>query len=338
MNNIFIGKHGPLLIAEIGGNHEGNFEYAKKLTRLAIKTGVDFIKFQIYEADRLVSGYETPDIQKRFKKFQLNKEQYLYLASMVKKAGIGYMASVWDRNALNWINTKISIYKIGSGDLTAYPLLKKIAKKGKPIILSTGLSSEKEVLDAVSYIQSINSDYKKKEMLGILQCTGTYPTTNKDTHLNVMNRLRELTKVTVGYSDHTEGSEALKYATAMGAEILEFHFTDDKKKKRFRDHKLSLTFEEAQNLIKEIKNIKDYQGDNIKKLLKIELDNGCNVSSRRAIYPSRNIKKGKILTEDNLTVLRPNHGIDARNYDKLIGKQLKVSVKKHQKLSWNKIL
>ncbi len=338
MNNIFIGKHGPLLIAEIGGNHEGNFEYAKKLTRLAIKTDADLIKFQICEADKLISSKESPDRQKHFKKFQLNKKQYLYLASMVKKAGIGYMASIWNYAALSWIDAKMSIYKVASGDLTAYPLLKKIAEKEKPIILSTGLSSEKEVLDAVSYIQSINSNYKKKEMLGLLQCTSMYPTTNKDTHLNVMNRLRELTKVTVGYSDHTEGSEALKYAAAMGAEILEFHFTDNRKRKRFRDHELSLTLEEVQSLIKEIKNIKDYQGDNIKKPLKIELDSGHNISFRRAVYPSKDIKKGEILTEDNLTVLRPNHGIDARNYDKLIGKRLKESVKKHQKLSWDKIL
>lgn len=333
--NIFKGKHGPLLIAEIGGNHEGNFNYAKKLVKLAIKTDVDFIKFQIYKADTLVSSLEDPNKNNHFKKFQLRKEQYLQLANIVEKSGIKYMASVWDINAIDWINKNMSIYKIGSGDLTAYPLLKKIAEKGKPIILSTGLSTEKELVEAVSYIRSINSVYKKSKMLGILQCTSMYPINNSDAQLNVMSRLKKLTGVTIGYSDHTRGLKALQYAIAMGAEIVEFHFTDNRRGKKFRDHKVSLTPIEVKSLIKEIEIIKTLQGSYAKKPLKIELENNHRVSFRRAVYPLRNIKKGEILTKNNLTVLRPNHGIDARDFDKLIGKKMKVSVKKHQKLKWN---
>jgi len=335
MNKIFKGKFGPLLIAEIGGNHEGNFEYAEKLTQLAIDTQVDFVKFQIYYGDTLVSPRESPERNKHFKNFELSKEQHLRLASMVRDAGIGYTASVWDFSSIDWIDPYMNIYKIGSGDLTAYPLIRKIAQTGKPMILSTGLSTEDEVMKTVEYIRTINPEYNKPEKLAILQCTSMYPIADGDAHLNVMNRLRELTGATVGYSDHTEGIDALTYATAMGAEVLEFHFTDNRSDKIFRDHKISLMPHEVQELIENIKRIKKFQGDFIKKPLQIEMDNGYDVSFRRAVYPLRDIDKGETLTPDNLTILRPNHGIDAREYDLLIGKRLKVSIKKHKKLSWS---
>jgi N-acetylneuraminate synthase/N,N'-diacetyllegionaminate synthase len=337
MSNIFKGRHGPLLVAEIGGNHEGDFEYAKELARLAIRTGVDFVKFQIYEGDKLVSAVESADRNKHFKKFELTREQHRELASMVREAGVGYTASVWDLEAIEWIDDMLPLYKIGSGDLTAYPLIKRLAHKNKPIILSTGLSSEQEVLDTVAYIQSVNPAYKNKEMLAILQCTSMYPIPEKDAHLNVMSRLRALTQVSVGYSDHTEGSRALKYAVAMGAEVLEFHFTDERAGKEFRDHKVSLTPEEVVELIAEINTIKELQGDEHKKPLQIELDAGHVDSFRRAVYPSVDLQAGEVLTEENLTILRPNHGVDAREHDALLGKRLKQPVKKHQKLDWSMV-
>jgi len=328
------GKHGPLLIAEIGGNHEGNFEYAKKLTQLAIETNVDYVKFQIYTGDTLVSSKESPDRNKHFKKFELSQDQHIYLAKMVTEAGIRYTSSVWDLESMAWIDEFIPFYKIGSGDLTAYPVLKKTAEKGKPMVISTGLSTEQEVLDSINYVQRINPIYKDKDMLGILQCTSMYPINPSDANLNVMTKLKSLSNLTVGYSDHTEGSKALFYAVAMGAEILEFHFTDSREGKVFRDHKVSLTPIEVKELITEIKLIKDYQGSNIKTPVEIELENGHVESFRRAVYPSRNIAKGEVLTDENLTVLRPNSGIDARYFDKLLGLRTKRSLEMHEKLSW----
>ena len=330
----FKGKFGPLLIAEIGGNHEGDFEYAKKLTKLAIDTNVDFIKFQIYTGDSLVSKLESPIRNQHFKKFELTNEQHLELAKMVTDAGIGYMSSVWDMDAMSWIDSFIPIYKIGSGDLTAYPVIKKTLKKEKPIIISTGLSTEKEVLECIEYIQKINPSYKSKDMLGILQCTSMYPILPSDAHLNVMAEFKKLTNLTVGYSDHTEGSQALKYAIAMGAEILEFHFTDAREGKSFRDHKVSLTPHEVKELIDEIKLIDCLKGEQIKKPTQIELDHAHEISFRRAVYPNRDIKKGEIIDEDSLTILRPKHGIDARDFDKVIGKKINCDVMEHQKLEW----
>lgn len=335
VKNAFSGKHGPLLIAEIGGNHEGDFEYAKRLAKLAIETDVDYVKFQIYTGDTLVSTLESPDRNKHFKKFELSKDQHRYLAQMVTEAGIKYTSSVWDIEAMAWIDEFISLYKIGSGDLTAYPVLKKTAEKGKAIILSTGLSTEAEVIETVQYIQSVNSLYRSGDWLSVLQCTSMYPIGLGDAHLNVMKRFKDTLGLTIGYSDHTEGSKALLYATAMGAEVLEFHFTDSREGKQFRDHKVSLTPQEVKDLVLEIGVIKQLKGDAIKRPVKIELENGHDVSFRRAVYPLRDIQEGEILSEENLGVLRPNHGIDARDYFKLIGKRATIPLKRHQKLSWD---
>ncbi len=337
MKQAFKGKHGPLLIAEIGGNHEGDFEYAKRLAKLAIETDVDYVKFQIYTGDTLVSSVESPDRNKHFKKFELTKEQHIYLAEMVREADIHYTSSVWDVAAMQWLDKYISLYKIGSGDLTAYPVIKKTAEIGKPIIVSTGLSTEAEVLDVVRYIQTVNSVYKSKEMLALLQCTSMYPIGLGDAHLSVMERLKEHTGLTIGYSDHTEGNKALQYAVAMGAEILEFHFTDSREGKVFRDHKVSLTPSEINDLIREINLITDLKGHSLKQPVAIELENKHEISFRRAVYPSRDIQAGELLTEENLTVLRPNHGIDARDYQRLIGRTSKVDLAKHSIMEWSMI-
>lgn len=335
MKNLLKGKHGPLLIAEIGGNHEGDFDYAKRLCQLAIDTDVDMVKFQIYTGDSLVSREESPIRNKHFKRFELSPEQHVELAEMVQAAGLMYTSSVWDLEAMSWIDPYIPVYKIGSGDLTAYPVLKATAALEKPLILSTGLSTEAEVLEAVAYIQECNPIYKKADMLAVLQCTSMYPIKSSDAHLSVMDVYRAKTGLTIGYSDHTEGSKALQYAVALGAEVLEFHFTDEREGKDFRDHKVSLMPQEVKDLITEIKLIRDLQGDSKKVPAQIELDNGHELSFRRAVYPKHDLPAGTILETDHLTVLRPNHGIDARDFDKVLGKKLKASVKAHQKLTWD---
>lgn len=333
--NPFKGKHGPLLIAEIGGNHEGDFEYAKKLAQLAIDSDVDYVKFQIYSGDALVSKIESPERNQHFKKFELKQCEHIELAEMILNAGLKYTSSVWDLDSMSWIDPYISLYKIGSGDLTAYPVLKATAKIGKPIVISTGLSNEEEVLATVRYIHECNPVYKNTNMLAVLQCTSMYPIQPSDANLSVIKRLKEQLGLTVGYSDHTEGSKALQYAVAIGAEVLEFHFTDSREGKVFRDHKVSLTVSEIKDLINEIHLINQLQGSPIKTPTQIEIDNGHVESFRRACYPSRDIQKGEVLSHENLTFLRPLAGIDARSYHDLIGKTALTAIKKHQKLCWS---
>lgn len=333
MKNNWKGKHGPLLIAEIGGNHEGNFEYALKLTKLAIDSNVDFVKFQLYTGDTLVSKVESPQRNKHFKKFELSMEQYIQLAELCEANGVKFMASVWNPDYVSWIDKYNPIYKIGSGDLTAYPVLKEFAKLGKPIILSTGLSTIDDIAGAVEVIQKENEIYKNPNFLSILQCTSMYPIPYEDANLSVIQTLKDIFHLPIGYSDHTEGKKALITSVAMGAEILEFHFTDSRENKDFRDHKVSLTKDEILDMIDEIKDIERLKGNSIKKPLLVEGDHV--ITFRRAVYPIKDLKKGTVINKKDLTVLRPNHGIDAREFDLVVGKKLLEDVKEHQKLTWD---
>ncbi|HBH23858.1 MAG TPA: N-acetylneuraminate synthase [Cytophagales bacterium] len=333
--NAFRGKHGPLLIAEIGGNHEGDFEYAKELVNLAIESDVDYIKLQLYQGDSLVNPNISPDRNKHFKKFELSKSQYIDLAQMVIDAGKSFTSSVWDPEYLSWIDKYMDIYKIGSGDLTCYPILTKIAQKGKPIVLSTGLSMMNEVENSVAFLRSINSKYQSKDNLAVLQCTSMYPIENSDVHLNTMFTYKNKLDVTIGYSDHTTDLSALKYATAMRAEVLEFHFTDSRDNKTFRDHKVSLTKSEVLELIEEIKLIRTIQGSNEKQPLKIETDNNHVYTFRRAVYPKTDIPANTLISEEHLVTLRPNEGIGAEFFYELVGKYSAQDLKKYQKLDWN---
>lgn len=333
INNNWKGKHGPLLIAEIGGNHEGNFDYALKLTKLAIDSNVDYIKYQLYTGDTLVSKIESPQRNKHFKKFELSQEEYIKLANLCETNGVGFMASVWNSNYVSWIDKHNPIYKIGSGDLTAYPILKEFAKIGKPIILSTGLSTIDDIAGAVELLQRENEIYKNPNFLSILQCTSMYPIPFQDANLSVIQTLKDLFKLPVGYSDHTEGKKALVTSFAMGAQILEFHFTDSRENKEFRDHKVSLTKSEVIEMIDEIKDVEKLKGNSIKRPLPVEGNHV--VTFRRAVYPVRDLKKGTIIVANDLTILRPNHGIDAREFDLVVGKKLLEDVKEHQKLTWD---
>lgn len=332
MNYPWKGKHGPLLIAEIGGNHEGDFDYALKLTDLAIESGADYIKYQVYSGDSLVSRLEGAQRNAHFKKFELSREQFIALAERCQAADTGFMASVWNIDYLSWIDEYMSIYKIGSGDLTAYPVIREIAKTGKPIILSTGLATLQEVLDTIDFIQTFDDRYRRPEFLSILQCTSMYPIPYEDANLSVMTLLKQATQLPTGYSDHTEGSTALEIAVAMGAEILEFHFTDEREGKEFRDHKVSLTQKEVKTLTKKIEEIRALQGNPLKRPLEIEGEH--RVSFRRAVYPARNLPVGSIIKAEDLITLRPNHGIDAIYFDSLIGRKLITDVQAHQKLEW----
>lgn len=330
--NIWKGKYGPLLIAEIGGNHEGDFGYAKELTALAAESESDYIKFQIYTGNSIVNSKVSPERNAHFRKFELSPDQHIELAEMCLNYGKGYIASVWDMDAFDWINPYLKIYKIGSGDLTAYPFLRKIGYYGKPIIISTGLADMSEVLNTIAYLVKINPFYEQKDTLALLQCTTMYPISISDANLNVMTEFKKKTNYIVGYSDHTEGLDALETAYALGAEILEFHFTDNRENRSFRDHKVSLTKDDVNRLCERIKLIDQLKGIGEKRPLKIESEN--IMSFRRAVYPRRDVVKGTILTSEDLYVLRPNVGIDARHFDELIGRKTKIDLLKNQILDW----
>ena len=313
------------LIAEIGGNHEGDFEYAKYLTHLAASANVDFVKLQIYSGASLVNGKVDPGRKKHFDKFSLSVDQYKQLISIVQDSGKQFIASIWDSELIDIFVDYSDYLKVGSGDLTAFNLLHKIARTGKTIILSTGLSTMMEIKRSVEFIRQTNPIYEKEEKLILLQCTSMYPIENKDVNLNVMQTLRSF-GCSVGYSDHTEGNLAAITAFTMGAEYLEFHFTDTREGKVFRDHKVSFTREEIDQLQSHIKSIKTVMGSSQKHPLKIETDNGHDLSFRRSVYLRRRMKAGAQITENDLVTLRPVSGIPAQMFFDLIGKTLKKDI------------
>lgn len=313
------GRSGPLMIAEIGGNHEGNFHVAKAMAEKAIDSGVDCVKFQIYRGDTLVSPVESPSRHKHFQRFELLPEQHIELAEMCRCAGVKYLASVWDMDMLDLVDSYLEIYKVGSGDLTAWPILRELARRGKPILLSTGLSTLDEIVQTVARIQLFESRYKEPEWLCLLQCTSMYPIPDSDAQLRVMDTLREATKLSVGYSDHTVGSVAIRAAVAMGAQVIEFHFTDTRDGKEFRDHKVSLTPTEVRDLMKDVAQITSFLGSGVKVAQESELDHGHEVSFRRGVYFKRSLQIGETINASDLVLLRPAHGTDARDYEEVVG-------------------
>ena len=322
----------PYLIAEIGGNHEGDFQKAKEMLSLAIKSGVDCVKFQIYEASSLVNVKIDPDRYAHFKKFELTPQQHIELAEICKVNGVAYNSSIWNVEFLDWIDPYLDFYKIGSGDLTCYSIIEKFAKKGKPIILSTGLSSIDEVKHAVNFIQETNNIYKRKDMLCLLQCTSMYPIPLEDANLRIIDVYKDLFGLSSGYSDHTEGLLALKVAGNMGASVLEFHFTDNRENKTFRDHKVSLIKDEVIELKKFFNLSSSAMGNAIKRPETIEITNNHHISFRRAIYPNRDISKGEIIKASDLIYLRPCIGTDSRLYQNVIGSRALKTIEKLQPL------
>jgi N-acetylneuraminate synthase/N,N'-diacetyllegionaminate synthase len=325
----------PYLIAEIGGNHEGRFEEAEKLCRLALAAGADCVKFQLYRADGLVNPVQSPDRHAHFRRFELTREQHRALAEMCREAGRDYNASVWDLGMLDWVDEYLPFYKIGSGDVTARPVVRAFARRGKPIVLSTGLSTLDEVRAAVEDIRSTNPVYRNEGMITLLQCTSMYPIPDGDANLRAMESLAGLEGVWVGYSDHTVGMEALIAASAMGARVLEFHFTDQREGRTFRDHQVSLLPDELPELRRRLVRVAAFRGPGGKSPLPCEEANGHVVSFRRGLYPVRDLPAGTVLQPDDVACLRPAVGIPADAYDQLIGRRLVVPVTAGQALAFD---
>lgn len=331
--NAFQSTRNPVFyIAEIGGNHEGDFAYAKRLAELAIESGADAIKYQIYSGDTLVSSVESPERNAHFKKFELSLEQYIEIAKLCQKAGRMFMASVWDAAMLDVIDPYLEVHKIGSGDLTCYPIIRKLVDTGKPIILSTGLSNFEEIGAAVDFIRSCDARYISERKLSLLQCTSSYPTPDEDANLDVIPELARRFGLPVGFSDHTMDSLAVEASVALGATIIEKHFTDTREGKTFRDHKVSLTCAEVQTLLERLKRVRVLKGSANKQPTPAELAAGHRKSFRRSVYAARDIAVGEVLDASNLTVLRPEHGLPATQYEAQLGKTTTRALRRHEAL------
>jgi N-acetylneuraminate synthase/N,N'-diacetyllegionaminate synthase len=330
-------NHNPklLLIAEIGGNHEGDFNEAKRLTELALASEADAIKFQIYRGDLLVSSIESPERNIHFKKFELLNSQFVELAKLITNSNKLFMASLWDMQAIKEFDPYISIHKVGSGDLTNYPLLELIAQTNKPLILSTAMANLDEIKDTISFLDTVNPKLRTESKLCVMHCVAMYGNpADSFANLASIRVLQEaFPDIHIGYSDHTVGMYACELAVSMGARVIEKHFTDNKTRD-FRDHHISANqndFRQFRNVANKIdKLLGDYQKEPIATIETTERIR----EFRRAIYLSKDCKMGTVLSQENMTTLRPNVGIDAKNYYTLIGKKLKKDRKAFESLSY----
>lgn len=315
-----------LFIVEAGVNHNGSLELAKKLVDEAAFAEADIIKFQTFVAEELVTkSAQKAEYQKKnsngdrtqyqmLKGLELKKEEFKELKKYCEFKGIEFLSTAFDFKSINFLNELgMSQWKIPSGEITNLPYLIKIAKLGKPIILSTGMSTLDEVEIAVDILKKNGA-----EDITLLHCTTEYPAPYADVNLKAMDTLKEKFGCKVGYSDHTEGIEVAIAAVAMGAEVIEKHFTLDKNMDG-PDHKASLEPSELRQMIESIRNIELAIGTGEKAPALSEIKN-MNIA-RKSIVANEKIVAGDIFTENNLAVKRPGGGISPMKWFEVIGQK-----------------
>lgn len=327
---------GTIIIAEAGVNHNGSIEMAKKLVDVAASAGADFIKFQTFKADKLVGkNVEKADYQKEnvadndntqysmLKKLELSEAMHRELISYCKSVGIKFLSTAFDLDSIDFLdNLNIELFKIPSGEITNKPYLKHIAARRKPVIISTGMATIKEIRDALDVL--ISGGVAKKNIT-VLHCSTEYPTPMKNVNLTAMLDIRKKLEVSVGYSDHTLGIEVPIAAVALGATVIEKHITLDKSLPG-PDHKASLEPDELKSMVKSIRNIEmAMSGSGVKEPGKDELKNSNVV--RKSIVAASEIKEGEVFSTDNITVKRPGTGISPMLWDDVIGQKAKRSFK-----------
>ena len=314
------------IIAEAGVNHNGQLDLALKLCDAAKEAGVDCIKFQTWKTENIctqsaaMAAYQKENIQtaaasqfEMLKRLELSYEHFEYIKSYCDKIGIDFLSTPDEEESLEFLMNRLHLplVKIGSGEVTNIPYLRKIASYGKPIILSTGMSNIAQVATAYDTLVQAGAP-----SVVLLHCTTNYPCPMDEVNLRAMETLREAFKCHVGYSDHTMGIEVPVAAVAMGAEVIEKHFTLDRKMDG-PDHKASLEPAELKQMVQSIRHIEQALGDGIKKPNKSEEANAKVV--QKSILAKRSIKKGEVLDETNLTVKRAGVGISSVYWDVVIG-------------------
>lgn len=325
------------IIAEIGINHGGSLSRAFKHIIAAKKAGADVAKFQFFDTSRLVSKdsekaryqisskYDEKKQSDLLKPLELSINDFLKIKKFCKKKKIDFMISIFDDSGIEAIKKlRISTIKIPSGEINNYPLIIKIAKLKKKIILSTGMSNFKEITNT---IRILNKFGVKKNNITILQCNSSYPTPLNDVNLNVLKEYKKKFNLKFGYSDHTQGIESSLAAVALGASVIEKHFTLNKKLKG-PDHSSSLDQREFKNLTNFIRNIEKCFGSKHKMITKSEKENYRAV--RKSIVASCDIKKGEKFHYGNITTKRPAGGIEPNKWNSLIGKIAKKNFKQDE--------
>lgn len=322
IGNKIIGDKRCIIIAEAGVNHFGSFSKAKKLVDMSVKAGADIFKIQHFYNESL---FQKNAIywKKRMNNKQLSEDKILKIQKYCQKKKILFMCTAHDEKSLEFLEKKIKplAFKIGSGEIGNYDFIKKIAKKKKPIILSTGMYTMKQILHTVKLISKYNNK------LCILHCTTSYPTKPNNVNLNFFKNLKKKFKFPIGYSDHTIGYSIPLAAAVLGASVIEKHISLDFNVKNAQDWKVSLNENELRDFVQAVRKINLSMGSKIK-------DKLCNDEKKskkwaqKSLVLKNDFKKGEVIKRFFLEAKRPNLGISVENLDKIIGKKLKKDVKK----------
>jgi len=326
------------VIAEAGVNHNGSLELAKKLVDVAVEAGADAVKFQTFKAENLVSReakkakYQVKNMgsdesqYEMLKRLELGFDEFVELKRYCDEKGIMFLSTPFDFESIKFLDSLgLEIFKIPSGEITNYPYLREIAKLKKRLILSTGMANLCEIEQAIDVIEKFGM---KRDNIIVLHANTEYPTPMEDVNLKAMLTIKEAFKVEVGYSDHTLGIEVPIAAVAMGAVVIEKHFTLDRNMDG-PDHRASLNPDELKAMIKAIRNIEVALGNGIKKPSKSESKN--IEIARKVIVAKKNIKKGEKFSEENLTVKRvKGKGMNPMRWEEIIGKEAKKDYKEDE--------
>ena len=312
------------IIAEAGDNHNGDFNTALKLVDVAKRAGADCVKFQTFVTEEIISKYaEMAEYQKKntgkeesqfetVKRLELSFDEFRKIKEYCDRVGIQFLSTPFDLKSVDFLNELgVPFFKIPSGEITNYPYLIKIAHTGKPVVMSTGMCEPDEILAAINVLEKNGSGE-----ITLLHCNTEYPTPLKDVNLYAMRTMKKMFGKKVGYSDHTKGIEVPVAAVALGACVIEKHFTLDKNMPG-PDHKASLEPDELGRMVKNIRNIEIALGDGVKRVSESERKNIA--IARKSIVARRNIQEGEILTEENLAVKRPGTGINPMQWMEVLG-------------------
>lgn len=315
-----------LIIAEAGVNHNGSIDMAKRLIEVAAEAGVDYVKFQTFKSEKLVSRHATKaDYQKAntggedsqlkmLQQLELSHEEHFHLIEHCNHCGIKFLSTAFDLESIEFLHSlNLDLWKIPSGEITNLPYLRSIAQKGGRVIMSTGMC---DLSDIEAALKVLTSNGTPEENITLLHCNTEYPTPWKDVNLLAMHDIAKRFNIPVGYSDHTRGIEVPIAAVALGATVIEKHFTLDNNLPG-PDHKASLEPHQLKAMVDAIRHIECALGSGIKKVSESERKNMA--IARKSIVAACHIKKGEILTEKNITVKRPGGGISPMQWDNIVG-------------------
>lgn len=315
-----------LIIAEAGVNHNGSIDMAKRLIEVAAEAGVDYVKFQTFKSEKLVSRHATKaDYQKAntggedsqlkmLQQLELSRHDHFLLIEHCKKCGIKFLSTAFDLESIEFLHSlNLDLWKIPSGEITNLPYLRSIAQKGGRVIMSTGMC---DLSDIEAALKVLTSNGTPEENITLLHCNTEYPTPWNDVNLRAMHDIAKRFNIPVGYSDHTRGIEVPIAAVALGATVIEKHFTLDNNLPG-PDHKASLKPHQLKAMVDAIRHIECALGSGAKQISESERKNIA--IARKSIVAACHIKKGEILTEKNITVKRPGGGISPMQWDNIVG-------------------